>query len=60
MKIRKKLWEFKEKVWEFKEKNTKVDKSLAMNWHHILGENASIRMTSRGIKIEYRQKNKKK
>jgi hypothetical protein len=56
MKIRKKIWEIKEKVWEIKEKRTKIDKSLMVNWTHILGENASIRMTSRGIKIEYRQK----
>jgi hypothetical protein len=60
MKIRKKLSEFKEKVWKFKEKPSDIDKSLMVNWTHILNENASIRMTSRGIKIEYRQKNKKK
>ena len=27
-----------------------------MNWKHILGDNACVRKSSRGIKIEYRKK----
>ena len=27
-----------------------------MNWKHILGDNCSIRRTSKGIKIEYQKK----
>ena len=27
-----------------------------MNWEHILGDNACVRKSSRGIKIEYRKK----
>ncbi len=56
MKIGKKLPEFKEKVGNFKEKLSDIDKSFALNWHHILAEKASLRSTSRGIKIELRKK----
>lgn len=46
----------KEKYRKIKERIRGIDKHLSMNWQHILGENASIRRTSRGIKIEYRKK----
>jgi len=46
----------KEKVRKIKEKCMGIDNHLSMNWHHILGENCSIRKTSRGLKIEYRKK----
>lgn len=49
MKIRKKITDLKEKIQG-------IDNHLSMNWKHILGDNACIRRTSRGIKIEYRKK----
>jgi hypothetical protein len=49
MKIRKKIKEIKEKIQG-------IDNHLSMNWEHILSDNACIRRSSRGIKIEYRKK----
>lgn len=49
MKIGKKLTDLKEKLQG-------IDNHLSMNWKHILGDNACVRRTSRGIKIEYRKK----
>jgi len=46
----------KEKYREIKEKFTGIDNYLILNWQHILGDNACIRKTSRGIKIKYRKK----
>lgn len=44
------------KIKDIKEKLQGIDNHLSMNWKHILGDNACVRKTSRGIKIEYRKK----
>lgn len=46
----------KENYRKIKEKIQGIDNHLSMNWKHILGDNACIRRTSRGIKIELRKK----
>lgn len=48
--------EIGEKYRKIKEKIQGIDNMLSMNWKHILGDNCSIRRTSRGIKIELRKK----
>jgi len=48
--------EIGEKYRNNKEKIQGIDNLLSMNWKHILGDNCSIRRTSRGIKIEYQNK----
>ena len=45
-----------EKYRKIKEKIQGIDNHLSMNWKHILGDNACIRRTSKGIKIEYGKK----
>ena len=45
-----------EKYRKIKEKIQGIDNHLSMNWKHILGDNACVRKTSRGIKIELGQK----
>ena len=49
MKIRKKIKEIKERMQG-------IDNHLILNWKHILGDNACVRRSSRGIKIELRKK----
>ena len=44
------------KIRDLKEKLQGIDNHLSMNWKHILGDNACVRKSSRGIKIEYRKK----
>lgn len=46
----------KEKYRKIKEKIQGIDNHLSMNWKHILGDNACVRKSSRGIKIELRKK----
>jgi hypothetical protein len=48
--------EIGEKYWKNKEKIQGIDNHLSMNWKHILGDNACVRRSSRGIKIEYQNK----
>jgi hypothetical protein len=48
--------EIGEKYRKIKEKIQGIDNMLSMNWKHILGDNACVRRTSRGIKIEYQNK----
>jgi hypothetical protein len=48
--------EIGEKYRNNKEKIQGIDNLLSMNWKHILGDNCSIRKTSRGIKIELGKK----
>ena len=48
--------EIGEKYRKIKEKIQGIDNHLSMNWKHILGDNACVRKSSRGIKIEYRKK----
>ena len=48
--------EIEEKYRKIKEKIQGIDNHLSMNWKHILGDNACVRRSSRGIKIEYRKK----
>ena len=48
--------EIGKKITDLKEKLQGIDNHLSMNWKHILGDNACVRKTSRGIKIEYRNK----
>ena len=48
--------EIGEKYRKIKEKLQGIDNLLSMNWKHILGDNACVRRSSRGIKIEYRKK----
>ena len=48
--------EIGEKYRKIKEKIQGIDNHLSMNWKHILGDNACVRRSSRGIKIEYRKK----
>jgi len=48
--------EIGEKYRKIKEKIQGIDNMLSMNWKHILGDNCSIRRTSKGIKIEYQKK----
>ena len=45
-----------EKYRKIKKKIQGIDNHLSMNWKHILGDNACVRKTSRGIKIEYQNK----
>ena len=45
-----------EKYRKIKEKIQGIDNLLSMNWKHILGDNACVRKTSRGIKIKYQNK----
>ena len=45
-----------EKYRKIKESIQGIDNHLSMNWKHILGDNACVRKTSRGIKIELGQK----
>ena len=46
----------REKYRKIKEKIQGIDNHLSMNWKHILGDNAWVRKSSRGIKIEYQNK----
>ena len=48
--------EIGKKITDIKEKLQGIDNHLSMNWKHILGDNACVRRSSRGIKIEYRKK----
>jgi hypothetical protein len=48
--------EIGEKYRNNKEKIQGIDNLLSMNWKHILGDNACVRRSSRGIKIELRKK----
>ena len=48
--------EIGKKITDLKEKLQGIDNHLSMNWKHILGDNACVRNTSRGIKIELGQK----
>jgi len=48
--------EIGEKYRKIKEKIQGIDNLLSMNWKHILGDNAYVRRSSRGIKIELRKK----
>ena len=48
--------EIGEKYRKIKEKIQGIDNHLSMNWKHILGDNAYVRKSSRGIKTEYRKK----
>ena len=48
--------EIGKKITDLKEKLQGIDNHLSMNWKHILGDNACVRKSSRGIKIEYRKK----
>jgi hypothetical protein len=48
--------EIEEKYRKIKEKIQGIDNMLSMNWKHILGDNACVRRSSRGIKIEYQNK----
>ena len=48
--------EIGKKITDLKEKLQGIDNHLSMNWKHILGDNACVRRSSRGIKIEYRKK----
>ena len=48
--------EIGEKYRKIKEKIQGIDNHLSMNWKHILGDNACVRKSSRGIKIELGQK----
>ena len=48
--------EIGEKYRKIKEKIQVIDNHLSMNWKHILGDNACVRKSSRGIKTEYGQK----
>jgi hypothetical protein len=48
--------EIGEKYRKIKEKIQGIDNLLSMNWKHILGDNACVRRSSRGIKIEYQNK----
>ena len=45
-----------EKYRKIKESIQGIDNHLSMNWKHILGDNACVRKSSRGIKIEYQNK----
>ena len=47
--------EIGEKYRKIKEKIQGIDNLLSMNWKHILGDNACVRRSSRGIKIEYQK-----
>jgi len=48
--------EIGEKIRDLKEKIQGIDNHLILNWKHILGDNACVRRSSRGIKIEYQKK----
>jgi len=48
--------EIGEKYRKIKEKIQGIDNLLSMNWKHILGDNACVRRSSRGIKIKYQNK----
>ena len=48
--------EIGEKYRKIKEKIQGIDNLGSMNWKHILGDNACVRRSSRGIKIELRKK----
>ena len=48
--------EIGEKYRKIKEKLQGIDNLLSMNWKHILGDNACVRRSSRGIKIELGKK----
>ena len=44
------------KITDLKEKLQGIDNHLSLNQKHILGDNACVRKSSRGIKIEYQNK----
>jgi len=48
--------EIGEKYRKIKEKIQGIDNMLSMNWKHILGDNACVRRSSRGIKIELQKR----